>query len=278
MRDSTKGYLLVFLATMIWGTSALIVRMLDTDAYHTTFFRTFLSGLILLLLVRRISLKKIRKDLFPIIVSALGSLGGFVFYFLSVKSTTVSIALLSLYTVPLFTALLARLIIDEKWDRYTWIALPMGFIGLMFLVPGDISLANKDIIGILFGIAGAVSLAFFVVYSKFLTKRHSSKEILMYQMLIVAMLLLPFINPLAQIKPGSILLIAVFVLFNTLGAYLLFIYALKFIKAQHAEILSYFEALFAIFFAALFLKEMPGLDTLAGGILIIAAGIIIMQK
>jgi len=276
MKDVFKGYLRIILATILWGTSPLWIRNINLDPYQTTFIRTLIGSLILFIFVRKLDIDKIKKDLKQIIIGGIGVCGGFIFYFLAIKLTTVSHALLSFYTLPLFVAILAPLLIKEELDKFTLFAVPIGFLGVFLILPTGFSLQDQNAIGILFGLLAAFSQAFSIIYAKYLTKNHKSNEIVFYQLFITALVLLPFSIKPIQINTNLVINMALLITFGTILGYVIFVRALEYVKAQHAEILGYLEVLFAIIFAAIFLKELPSSNSIFGGIFIITAGIIVV--
>jgi len=279
MKDVFKGYLYVILATVIWGTSSLWLRNVSTNVYQTTFIRVILGTIILaIFLNKKIQIKKIKKDIPWFVVSALGIMLSFVFYFKAVNTTTVSNAILAFYTTTIFTALLAPVLIKEKIDKYTIIALPIGFLGVYLILPEALTFHNHHVIGILFALLAAISNSLFALYSRQLTKKYNFIEILFYQLAISSVLLLPFIFKPWIINIETIISLIVIILAVTLGAYLLFIKALSYITAQHGEILSNLEVFFQVILAVIFLNEMIASKTIFGGIFIIAAGIIVVMS
>jgi drug/metabolite transporter (DMT)-like permease len=65
---------------------------------------------------------------------------------------------------------------------------------------------------------------------------------------------------------------------HTALAGLVYVYAVKKVKAQHVGIIAYLEPLSAMVFGLIFLGEQPGWQDIAGGILIIAAGVIVLRR
>ncbi len=65
---------------------------------------------------------------------------------------------------------------------------------------------------------------------------------------------------------------------HTALAGLVYVHAVKRVKAQHVGIIAYLEPLSAVLFGLAFLGERPGWQDLAGGVLIIAAGSLVMRR
>jgi len=65
-------------------------------------------------------------------------------------------------------------------------------------------------------------------------------------------------------------------LINTAFAFSLFMDGLRYIRVQHASIVGYLEPVSAPLYALVFLSQMPSGWTVAGGALIVAAGILVV--
>ena len=74
----------------------------------------------------------------------------------------------------------------------------------------------------------------------------------------------------------DLLMAALLGLVTTAFSFSLFMDGLHYIRVQHASIIAYVEPVSAPFYALLFLSQVPSVWTVAGGALIVAAGILVV--
>jgi drug/metabolite transporter (DMT)-like permease len=136
-------------------------------------------------------------------------------------------------------------------------------------------------LGLLAGVSGGVVFAAFLIVSKLLTRRVRNSTFLVTECTLDTL----FILPLAlwqwsdvgfALSLHDVAVSAVLGIVCTALAYSLWIEGLRRVRVQHASILGYLEPVSAPFYALLLLGEVPSRWTIAGGALIIAAGVLIV--
>ena len=80
---------------------------------------------------------------------------------ISVLNTTVANTLFLLAITPLFTALLARLFLQELVKIYTWIAIAVAIVGAIFIVFDEVNLQRS--LASFFAIISALGFSFFTI-------------------------------------------------------------------------------------------------------------------
>lgn len=144
MRTETKYSLYIFLAGCLWGTMSIFVKAMQTEgsnSFYTSFLRMFFSFLILAAVTcikEGISAFKIDKRtmlaclLLGIFTQAIFNVA----YSTAVNRIGASLSAVLLYSAPVFTALLSRVIFREKINRRKWIALLVNIAGCILTVTG----------------------------------------------------------------------------------------------------------------------------------------------
>ncbi len=278
------GYLQIAVAALIWGTYGLFVRALDYSPEYILFFR-FLFGLIGLLIVTSFknglsalkpSLSHWKWMLVPAFLTGISWLC----YTYAINYTSVASAAFLIYTAPVFTVIFAPLILKEKLEARTVVALIISLLGTASIM-GYSSLfgADSNLAGDMIALLGGISYGLLALF----IKKAPTSILGMPSNIIVsgyiALALLPFI--LASSTQfnwkGILILLALGLFQQTFGA-TLFHLGLRTVKAQHASILTYVEPLAATMMAALFLHEAITPGSLLGGILIISGGMIIVFR
>src|SRR3989344_7164323 len=132
MKQTLKGAIFVIAATLIFGLMGIFVRSLDMPSQVIVFF-SFLTPAVVLFFFFLLNGKPlIVAKRYIWIVAALGAfniLNNF-FYFQAYVNTTISNAVLTHYTAPIFVALLAPLVLKERLEKITIAALVISIIGL----------------------------------------------------------------------------------------------------------------------------------------------------
>jgi len=138
-----RGVVMVMAAGALWSLAGLLVRSMEAaGAWQILFVRSAavaVTGLaVLLWRYRGDCLEKIR-DAGGLAVLAGALLGaGFCGFIFSLVHTTVANAVLMLSVSPLLTAVLGWLVLGETVRRATWLAMAVALIGVAVMVGGGI--------------------------------------------------------------------------------------------------------------------------------------------
>lgn len=191
-------------------------------------------------------------------------------YFYALDYSNVAIALLTLYTFPAITAILEPLMSKEK---YHWKELLLAVITLLgiYVITPEFSFENNYTIAILLGLVSSFTYALRNIFIRTPAKSHHGSALMFHQLVIVILLLAPFLffldttGSIDQWK-GLVLL----GLITTAIGHSLFVASLKNLSATTASILSTIVPVYALLWAYLFLGEVPAMQTLYGGAIIMS--------
>lgn len=280
MNEQTKGFLFIILAMLIFGLYGIFIRFLNLSSEIILFFNLFFVAVILFIVFL---LKKnnfhIKGHKILIVLLGVGVVGNNLSYFIAFTMTTISNAILTHYTAPIFVAILAPFLIKERLEKITIISLILSFIGIILIAySGGISLESENFLGILFGITSGVFYAFSIIMYKYLMKNLPVYTLIFYQSLFGSIILSFFVYNQVFLPLQSMLFLLLFALLFGLAATFLHFQGIKRIKAQHAGILGYTEPVAGTIYAFLFFKEIPIMATLIGGVLIILGGYLIIKS
>ena len=278
------GYLQIASAALIWGTYGLFVRALDYSPEYILFFR-FLFGLIGLLIVTAVKngLSTLKPSLSYwkwMLVPAFLTGFSWLCYTYALNYTSVASAAFLIYTAPVFTVIFAPLILKEKLEARTVVALIISLLGTASIIGyGSLLGAGSHLAGDMIALLGGISYGLLALF----IKKAPASILGMPSNIIVsgyiALALLPFIiTSSTQFSWKGILILLTLGLFQQTFGATLFHLGLRTVKAQHASILTYVEPLAATMMAALFLHEAITPGSLLGGVLIISGGMIIVFR
>jgi DME family drug/metabolite transporter len=283
---STRGYLLIVAAACLWGTLGLIFRILHDDYRLTALAIAFLRAaiaftiLVVFLAITRPKLLKVTPRALPFF-ALYGFCGVTAFYFSytqAVIQTTVTTAVVLLYTAPAFVTLIAWRVWGESLGARKTVALVLAFAGCALVAraynPAQISL---NLIGLAMGLAAGFTYALYTVFSKSALERFSSSTALTYALFFGALFLIPLqtldgFAPLVQ-NPGSWLFLLLLAIGPTLGSLALYNAGLLRVPASNASLVATIEPVVASVLAFLFLGERLELLQMAGGAMVIGGAI-----
>jgi len=285
-----RGYLLIATASVLWGTLGIFAKLSFEYASNSEtlialrLVISFATLSAILILFDRNSLKIQKTDvtwflIFGIFAVALQRIS----YFSAVHLTTATIAAMLFYTYPVFVTLLAYIVLREKIAKGELLAIALTFSGVALIVKVyDSSSLNVNATGIVFGLASSLFFVLYFMMTKKLRNRYTSWTLTVYGDGIGALILTPIISfsfPQIIEFPSQLwLLIFVIAWVPSLLAYLLYSYAIKYVKASKGSIISVIEPLSATLFSTIFVGERLENLQLVGIVLVLAGVILLFKK
>lgn len=198
-------------------------------------------------------------------------------YFRALSCGAVAPAALSHYLAPVLVALAAPFLLREPRARRTAPALLVALLGTALLItsgPGSGNAAPGSYgCALAWGGASALFYAGSILSSRRLSSHFSPAEILSYHAILSTVVLAPVAGLPRTWQPW--LLLVAGSLASALGSGLLFLRGLRDVPAEKAAVLTYLEPVAALGAGFIFLAERPSLLTVAGGTLVIGAGLLV---
>jgi len=278
-------YFMIAGAAVLWGTVGVFLRWVDLPGqeYFVVFMRATIS-LAFLSAVIYIGGKQdqLRLGKHPVLLLTSGVLLTFhwVMFLKALNNLSIGDAEFITYLAPVLVAVLAPLLLKEKLEGATVMALLLALAGMYLIsLTGQAGESGLKSTGLLYALIAAISYAFLLIMLKKLREDTPTLTITFYQTAVNAALLLPFCAfryfPVSTRGWASLLILGTV---HTALAGLVYVYAVKKVKAQHVGVIAYLEPLSAMVFGLIFLGEQPGWQDLAGGLLIIAAGAMVLRR
>jgi drug/metabolite transporter (DMT)-like permease len=198
----------------------------------------------------------------------------------------IALSLLIFYVYPALVALVSATWFGERLDRLRWVALGISLAGAVLVVAGGGGLGSLDLLGMGLAFVGALAQTFYA-----LAARHGFSAIPGPQAAAVTMggaagiyLVVALVT--GQLGAVAHPLSASAALWPVLLAAILgaavptvsFIAGIRLLGAPRATILSTLEPVVGVSLAALLFNELPAALQIAGGVLIVAAGVLLQLR
>jgi drug/metabolite transporter (DMT)-like permease len=216
---------------------------------------------------------------------AVGALIGveLIVFFTAVRLAGVAIPIFLAYMAPLYVALAAPLLFGQPVDRIVPVALCLGLTGMALVVlPGVVVAPSpRTVVGVALGVLTGVLFAADLLVIKRLKRRARSITIVFVQCAVTVLIMLPLAVTQTwgsgYVPTATDVWVVLFLgLVDTAICATVFTHGVQSVRVEHASILGCVEPLTAPLFAFVLLGERPGLATIGGGCLIVAAGVLIV--
>lgn len=275
MNNSGSHLFQLILAIAIMGSSGVLARALGVSPEMAIWARCVLASAALFIVLKVMKLPVWigkGKSFWFVLASTVLFGVHWITYFYALYYSSVAIGMLSLFTYPVFTALLEPIIVKSKIKTIDLGLAVLAFSGVFFLVPG-FDIDNEVTQGILFGLLSALAYSFRNLLLKLNASQHSGITLMFMQVLGLSVLLSPvFFNEDIELHASAVLsdwqLLAVLGLFTTAIGHTLFVVSFRHFTITAISILSTLTPLIGIVLGYLFLDEIPEGNVWLGGALI----------
>jgi drug/metabolite transporter, DME family len=271
-RDAAKGRAILLAAAAMWSTSGALIKLIHQggagpNGWVIGFYRSFFAALTLTpAAVRRLS----RLTWTPwLLASVLAFTAMGVTLILAVTMTTAANAIVLQYTAPIWVFALSPILLRERPAPRDWFLLALGMAGVVVIFLGR---DERHLAGLL--VALSSGLAFGLLTLIFRRLRHIDSILLAWVNNIGAVIvLLPYVAAAFDLSPSgrSMLLLAIMGIFQCALAYVLYAWGLKYTNAPQASVIILIEPVLNVLWTWLVAGEKPGLATIIGGAIILAA-------
>ena len=264
-----------------WGLVSVIVAGVDLGGEELVFWRCLLAALTLplvLLVLGGLDALVLRTRRLHVLGLGLLLALHWVLFFETLKRSSVAVAILTVYTAPIFIAIIAPQVLPERRSRVGLVALALSAPGLALIALAGEEGSPADAVAIATGIGAAVTYALIVIGAKMVVPHVSPFGMAFWQYVIVSIVLLPFLAGAGRALPQGDEWFYVVLLGSVLTGVLgvAYITALRHVTAQAAGLLAYLEPVSATFLAWGILGQSLGWQVAVGGALVLAAGALVV--
>ena len=278
-----SGLIFIILASVLWGTSGLFVDILapyGITSLQMTFIRgivAFLSMGIFVLIKDRSFVKTNFKELLLFIGSGLSFFMTASCYYMSLQLTSISTAVVLMYTAPIFVMIYSVSFLGEKFGRMKLVALIGMILGCIF-TSGIIGGLKINVPGIAIGFLSGIAYASYNIFTKIqMEKGINPVKSNFYCFLVSVIIGLIVSKPFGIIEcigknPVVVASFSVGMgIFACILPYFLYTMALQRVPAGTASSLGILEPMAASLFSVLILGEKLSLYSIVGIVLILGS-------
>ncbi|NJE26171.1 EamA/RhaT family transporter [Thermococcus sp. MV5] len=281
-----QGRVKIIFSMLIWGSVGIFARYSGLDGLKLAFYRVLLGSILLILIhslkntgwVRGAFLNMRPKIGLVFLLGFVLALN-WVFFFSAIMYTDIAKATLIYYLAPIIVVILSSMFLKENITKIRIALVCLAFLGA-FLIGSqtEMSLGNKDFIGIVFAFLGAIFYASVTILGRYLRDIDSS-NLTFFQLFFATLILFPVLVSVGdfRVSLNSFVVVIFIAIIHTVFALFIYMDGLKEVEANEAALLSYLDPLSAIVYAAILLGEIPTFRTVIGGSLILVASFLDMK-
>ena len=286
-----KGILYMLFASFLFAIMGGFAKELSASmsSLEVVFFRNVFGVFLIGFMVFKNPIKQ--KGGKPFLLFFRGFMGfiALLAFFYNIAHISLADAMTFAKTAPVFTAFFAYIFLKEKMNTYGWLALFIGFVGIVLITqPQGLTFTKTDLLGIFSGLGAA--LAYTSVRE--LKKHYDTKSIVLSFMLTGTLgpLVLLALAPYVQVE-GLDFMFAEFTMpqgmdwFNIAGLGLFATMAQMYMTKAYGETkagivgaISYSNIVFAIIIGLMLGDSLPNMLTSLGILAIVGAGILVVKK
>ena len=270
LTDQQKGSLLAFVAVMFITPDSLFIRLSNVDTWGLVFYRgliPFFSVFFVMLLIYKLDFFKMlfTSGYHGLIYVSTFSITNVTFV-ASIQNTNVANTLVMIATAPMLSAILGAIFLKEPPDKKTWISIIITFLAIIYIFSDSLRLGNfyGDVLGFITAIGLAVGA---VTIRSGKTKNLVPAAVV--GKLFVAIFALFFIESFV-LADQDLIIVPLMCILCVAIPFVLVTIAPRFIPAAEVNLFFLLETIIGPIWVWLIIKEQPSVETLQGGVVIIA--------
>ena len=278
-----RAFIYIIIAGILWGTTGIFVKLLSPYGFSSLQLTAVRATSAFLSISCYALLRHRKKFLFNIahmpIFLGMGVtvFATAAFYFISMQATSISTAVILMYTAPIYVMIFSVLFFGEKFSKLKLISVAAMMTGCA-LVSGIIGGLRFDALGIAMGIGAGLSYGAYNVFTKISSRRGcDTLTATVYAFLFMSILSVSLSKPTQIVSltaKAPLILIPAFIVFGIVTCFLpYFLYnmAMKDLPAGTASALGIVEPMAATIFSIVIFREVPTVFSVIGILLILTA-------
>ena len=259
--NTKRAYIELHAAVFLFGFTGVLGDVISLEATMLVWHRMWMTAIMMFVYVWFIGRWKrlYLGETIKITAVSLAIVIHWILFYASIKLASVSVAMICLSSITLFTALLEPIILKKPFSKIELLFSILVIVGVYFMAEDQ----KNHIVGIFVGLASAFFSALFTVLNKQLVSRYDSRLLSLYELgagFILLTLLLPvteFFIPVTSYIPTQDDWFYLFLLsfFCTVVAFNLSLSSLRFLSPFTVNLAINLEPVYGIALAFVLLKE-----------------------
>ncbi len=150
----------MLLASLFFAIVGAFAKILSAHmpSVEVVFFRNIISFIFVVATIYKYPIKQSGGKMWLLIFRGIMGLLGVLAFFYNIAHISLADAMTFSRTSPMWTAIFAYMFLNEKIDKKGWIAIFIGFLGVVLIMkPNGLTFSKTDMIGIFSGIAAALA-------------------------------------------------------------------------------------------------------------------------
>lgn len=182
--NNLKYQVVLHLIIFIWGFTAILGKLIDADAFVLVWYRVviaFISLFFFLIFLKRDLRFKDKRALLKVLGVGILVALHWLFFYLAIKVSTASLAIICLSTATIHVAWLEPLVMKRKPLKSEFVLGLIIVLGIV-LITGKVK-GEGVFYGVIFGLVAALLAALFSTFNAKLIHTVSASKITLYEML-----------------------------------------------------------------------------------------------
>jgi drug/metabolite transporter (DMT)-like permease len=278
MLTERRAVLAVAAIAIIWGSVGVVVRQVELSAVALVSARIWIAAPALAVYLRATGGDQPwrRRPTRLLLLNGVVLAGHWVCFIAALQRAPIGTVLLITYLAPVGIAAFAPMTLGEVVPVKTKAALAVAVAGIALIAIPAMEGTSGD--GVLLAFATGALYVPLALLNKALSDTHGGVQLSLYQLLIAGTVLLPFalLSDWGTPTIDWLWLLVLGVVYTAFG-FATYLQALMRLPATRAAVLLYLEPASAVLFGWLLLDQDPSASTIAGGLLVVGAGILVAR-
>lgn len=258
--NKLKHYFHLHIIVFIWGFTAILGKLISVDAIPLVWYRMLLASvfIFLFLKINKTSFKIKKSSLFKFVITGIIIALHWVTFFMAIKVSNVSIALVTMSTGAFFTSFIEPVFFKRR------IKLIEIFLGLLVVVGLYIifKLDAQYKMGIFYALISSFLSALFSVLNGLFVKKHPASTISFYQLFFGVLFISVFLLfqgsltlDLLELKASDWIYLLILSTVCTAYAFIASVHVMKYLTPYTVMLTINLEPVYAIILALIFFGE-----------------------
>jgi len=155
-----QGVIYMVMASFFFAIVGAFAKLLSREmpSIEVAFFRNLIGVIFIMMSLYKMPIVQKGGRMYLLLFRGLAGLIGLLAFFYNIAHISLADAMTFSRTSPIWTAVFAYMFLGERVGKKGWMAIFIGFIGVVFIMkPSGLAFDQTDIIGLISGIAAALA-------------------------------------------------------------------------------------------------------------------------